>query len=85
MTEGNYDSAVTLLQGRFGNKQAIVSAHMKELMKLPDSTLDRPSALRNIYDKIIVNTRGLNSLGIDMEHYGTLLIPLIVPKLPNEV
>ena len=85
LTEDNYDSAVTLLQERFGNKQAIVSAHTEELIKLLDSTLDRPSALRNIYDNIIANTRGLNSLDVDMEHYETVLIPIIICNLPNEV
>ena len=69
LTEGNYDLAVTLLQERFGNKQAIVSAHIEELMKLPDCTLDHPSALRNIYDKIIVNTRGIE---FPWCRYGTL-------------
>ena len=85
LTEANYDSAVELLKERFGNKQTIISSHMDELMKLPDGTLDRPSSLRNVYDKITVHTRGLESLGVDLDHYGTLLIPMIMPKLPNEV
>jgi len=58
---------------------------MDELLKLPDCTADQPSALRNIYDRITVHTRGLSSLGINLKHYGSLLIPIIMPKLPNEV
>ena len=85
LTEGNYDSAIVLLQERFGDPQAIIAAHMDELLKLPDCTADRPSALRNIYDRITVHTRGLNSLGINLKHYGSLLIPIVMPKLPNEV
>ena len=85
LTEANYDTAVDLLKARFGKKQAIISAHMDELMKLPDNTLDKPSSLRNIYDKVTVHTRGLHSLGVDLDHYGTLLIPIIMPKLPSEV
>ena len=85
LTEGNYHSAVTLLKERFGNKQVIISTHMDKLTKLPDYTLDRTSSLRHIYDKITVYARGLGTLGIDLDHYGTLLIPLITPKLPNEV
>ena len=84
LTEDNYDAAVALLQERFGNKQTIISAHMDELMKLPDGTLDKPS-LRSVYDKITVHSRGLESLGVNLDHYGTLLIPLILSKLPNEV
>ena len=85
LSEANYDAAVTLLTERFGNKQVIISAHMEELMKLPDSTLDRPSSLRSLYDRITVHVRGLTSLGVDLDHYGALLIPIIMPKLPNEV
>ena len=85
LTADNYDAAVALLQERFGNKQTIISAHMDELMKLPDGTLDRPSPLRSVYDKITVHSRGLESLGINLDHYGTLLIPLILPKILNEV
>ena len=58
---------------------------MDKLTKLPDCTLDRTSSLRHIYDKITIHTRGLGALGVDLEHYGTLLIPLIMLKLPNEV
>jgi len=65
--------------------QTIIAAQMDEFLKLPDCTADRPSALRNIYDGFTVHTRGLSSLGIDLQHYGSLLIPIIMPKLPNEV
>lgn len=49
LTEGNYDSAIALLKERFGNPQAIISAHMDELLKLPDCSVDQLSALCNIY------------------------------------
>ena len=34
ITEGNYQSAFGILQQRFGKSQAIISAHMEELMKI---------------------------------------------------
>ena len=74
-----------MLKERFSDPQAIIAAHMDELLKLPDCTADRPSALCNIYGRITVHTRGLSSLGIDLRHYGSLLIPIVMPKLPNEV
>ena len=85
LTEGNYDSAIAMLKECFGDPQAIIAAHMDELLKLPDCTADRPSALRNFYDRMTVHTRGLSSLGIDLCHYGSLLIPIVMLKLPNEV
>ncbi len=86
VSEYNYEAAVQILQQRFGKPQQIISAHMDELMKIPACTVaDKPSQLRFIYDKISVHTRGLASLGVNSKQYGSLLIPVIMAKLPQEV
>ena len=38
LTEGNYNSATELLKDRFGKPQQIMSAHMDELLKIPNCT-----------------------------------------------
>ena len=38
--------------------------------------------LRLLYDKIVANVRALNSLGIESKHFGALLIPIVLQKLP---
>ena len=58
---------------------------MDELIKLQPSHNDRPASLRYIYDRISVHVRGLASLGISTEQYGSLLIPVVMSKLPNEI
>ena len=78
LNEKNYESAVKLIQDRFGKSQQIISAQMEELLKLPE----RQSTLRFLYDKITI--RGLESLGVKSERYGSLLIPVIMAKLPPE-
>lgn len=86
MTEANYHSAIDILQERFGRPQQIISAHMEELLKLPNcSSSERSTSLRFIYDKVSVHVRGLSSLGVASDQYGGLLIPVIMSKLPNEV
>ena len=86
VTEDNYEAAVEILQQRFGKTQQTISVHMDELMKIPAcNSTDKPSQLRYIYDKISVHTRGLASLGVDSKQYGSLLIPVIMAKLPQEV
>ena len=40
LNEDNYDPAVEMLQGRFGNTQQIITSHMEEVLKLPDCTGD---------------------------------------------
>ena len=58
---------------------------MDEIVKLPPSTSDRPSSLRFVYDKLSVHVRGLKSLGVSAEQYGSLLIPIVMSKLPDDV
>ena len=85
LSETNYQAAVDILQERSGKTQQIISAHMDELLKVPTSTWDKPGQLRIIYDKIKINVRGLESLGVKAEQYGSFLIPVIMSRLPAEV
>ena len=85
LSDSNYDAAVELLKQRFGRPQHIICAHMEELVKIPCSANDRPQALRYIYDQITVHIRGLATLGIGSTQYGSLLIPIIMSKLPGEI
>ena len=41
--------------------------------------------MRFVYDKISVHVRGLEALGVDASRYGSLLIPVIMAKLPQDV
>ena len=85
LTNDNYDTAVKILEERFGKRQQIVSSHMDELLKIPSCTNDKVHSLRLVYDKISVHTRGLATLGISANQYGSLFIPVIMSKLPNEI
>ena len=84
LTRANYDSAIEILKERFGKPQQIITAHMDEILKIPLST-DRLSSLRFVYDSLSVHVRGLQSVGISSDQYGSLLIPIIMAKLPNDV
>ena len=41
--------------------------------------------MRRLYDAVKTNIRGLKSLGVDRESYGTLLSPVILKKLPQDL
>jgi len=69
LSESNHDSAVEILHKCFGKPQQI-SAHMDEI-KLQPSISDRPSSLRFVHDKVSVHVRGLKSLGVSAEQYGS--------------
>ena len=58
---------------------------MDELLKTPASSGDRLSSLRFVYDKISVHVRALASLGVSSDQYGSLLIPIILSKMPGDI
>ena len=85
LTKENYKIAVDLLRERYGNKQVIISSHMDSLLKLPRVTLASDiKRVRDVYDKIEINVRSLQALGIKSEMYGSLLIPVMMEKIPEE-
>ena len=77
LTGANYDSAIKILKERFGKPQQIITAHMDEILKIPPST-DRLSCFRFVYDSLSVHVRGLQSMGISSDQYGSLLITIIM-------
>ena len=83
VTDDNYHNAVELLHNRFVRTQQVIMAHMDELLKIADYTTNKPSSLRFVVDEINIHIRGLSSLGVTSEQYGSLLIPIIMSKLPS--
>ena len=85
ITAENYANAKKVLKDRFGKTQQIISAHMKELLNLQNCPNGTTGQLRAIYDRINVHIRGLESLGVSSEKYGSLLIPVIMSRMPSEI
>jgi hypothetical protein len=86
LTADNYEAACIVLKDRFADPQIIISSHMEELLNLPAvSDIHKVSKIRQLYDSIEAHIRSLRNLGIDSNSYGSLLVPLIVGKLPDEM
>ena len=58
---------------------------MDELLKPPCCSGDKVAQLCAVYDKISVNVRGLEAIGVTADQYGSFLIPVIMGKLPTDV
>ena len=58
---------------------------MNNLISLNKIINTNVKELRILYDKIEGNVRALNSLGINSNDFGPLLIPIILEKLPNVI
>ena len=86
LSDSNYKVAIDILKGRFGQRQIILNSHIDALMKynaMP-TTAD-VSEVRRFYDTIEIHCRGLQSLSVDPKTYGTVLVSLLLQKLPEEI
>ena len=86
MTSANYENAIEILRDRFAQRNIIVNSHMEPLLNLQKVFSEKDvKALRTLYDHIEINVRSLKSLCIDFAQYGTLLIPMVMTKIPEEI
>ena len=85
IVQENYDDAKKILQERFGHKQKIIQVHMDSLLNLQYSPNETVAHLRQIFDNINVHIRGLESLGVQQDNYGSLLIMIIMKRMPKDV
>ena len=85
LSNENYD-ALQLLEQRFGDLQLLISSHMNNLLSFkPINSLNEVKLLSKFYDSVETEVRGLNSLGLEMENFGAMLIPVLMSKVPAEL
>ncbi|XP_054713877.1 uncharacterized protein LOC129223335 [Uloborus diversus] len=86
LSDENYDACIGLIKERFGRVDLVISSHMNNLLNLdPVKHSSNVKALRTLYDSCEINIRSLNSLGIVSESYGSLLGPIILKLLPDDM
>ena len=82
----NYEEAMKLLKGRFGDKKLLVAIFFDSLLKLnPVKDNKDVAKLQELYNKINTNVRNLKSLGTTSESFGPVLIPVILTKIPENL
>ena len=85
LTASNYDEALEILKGRFGNKQQIINRHTEILLNFDTVTSHlNMRSLRKLHDTVESNVRSLKSLGVPRETYGGLLSSILMIKLPQD-
>ena len=86
LTAENYGVAVELLRGRFGQPAVMKTAHMTALLDLPGvRNVTDVRGLRNLHDQGEIHLRGLQGLKMLSTEYSSMLTPLFVKKLPEEL
>ena len=81
----NYAAAWQLLDEMYRNEQLTVSCHINNLIKLDPIIQPSVKEMRKLYDTIESNGRALRSLGINYEHFGPSLVPILLEKLRNTI
>ena len=85
-TGANYDEAISILQDRFAQEQIIINSHMEVLLNIRQVSSSKDvSSLRKLFDTVEKNVRSLKTLRVDFKQYGTLLLPVVMAKLPEEL
>ena len=84
LTSSNYQHSITLLQERFGQPHKQIVAHMQALIDLrsPSGTL---TSLREFHDSIEGHILSLASLGKSQDSYSSLLVTIILGKIPAKI
>ena len=86
LCDDNYDSAIQMLTSRFGRKDLVINAHMNKLLNLtPVKRANDLTALRKLYDDCEVQVRSLDALGVVSDAYGSLLCPILLKMIPEEI
>ena len=84
-TNDNYKGASALLKNRYGNTQQIIPAHMNALVKMSSVDNEDLSGLTKFFDYVTSHVRTLVTITVENRNYGSLLSPVILEKLPNEL
>ena len=87
LTGENYETALKLLDERYGDKQGLINEHTNKLIKLQKvKDITDTNALRELYDNIECHIRNLDVLKPDcLSTLGTMLITIILDKIPEEL
>ena len=83
LTSTNYEHSIALLRERFGQPHKLNNAHVQALLNItnPNNSL---AALQLFHDSVENHIRSLSALGKSHDIYGSLMVPIILDKLPVE-
>ena len=86
LTERNYCIALDLLKERFAQPTLIKRAHINELLNAsPVFNEKNIGRLRDLCDGLETHYRALQAMGVDEDSYSTIVVPVIMDKIPDAV
>eukprot|EP00794_Sanderia_malayensis_P014773 gene14773-biopygen11861 len=85
-TDSSYETAVNVLKSRYANPAVIQRAHINQLLNLAPVFNEKNTArLRSFHDHIETHFHGLEALGVDKITYSSIIVPVLIEKLPEGI
>ena len=85
LTEDYYSLVVEFLKKRFGKKRLIIQAHTEAIIDLLKFDTMENNEVRSFLDILKSILRSVVPLGVQTELLASLLIPLLMRKMPKKV
>ena len=86
LTDADYDAAVEILESQFAKPALIKRVHINQLMNLAPVFNERNiGRLRHLLDDIETHFRGLEALKVDKESYSSIVVPVLMDKIPEQI
>ena len=86
LTAVNYKEAIKLLEKRFAKPEIIKNAHINSIIKAPTIFNERSvGRIRELLDLVENHHRGLQALKVDEASYSSILVPVVMDKIPSPV
>ena len=86
LTDADYHAAVEILKNRFAKPALIKRVHINQLLNLAPVFNERNvGRLCHLLDDIETHFRGLEALKVDKESYSSIVVPVIMDKIPEQI
>ena len=69
----------------YDTPQLLITTPLNELINLIKVNGSIVTELREMYDRIKSNDRALKPVGSQQEYFGSLILPIILEKVPNVI
>ena len=84
LSERNYHHAKELLVKRFARPELIRRSHINKIANAPPVYSEHDvGRLRELHDLVETHYRGLQALGVNERDYSTIIVPVVLEKIPN--
>ncbi|XP_050338689.1 uncharacterized protein LOC126765144 [Bactrocera neohumeralis] len=71
------------MKRRFDNPRLLLESHVRRILNLPNQPTESQKGLLRLVDTVQNVMRALSVMGLPVNHWDALLVPLLLPKLPK--